>query len=188
MVILSQLSRVGVALSLLMLIASLIVSSTSVRFVLAAVMAAAAVLPVVCGPMRYRLVGIVALAAGIGLAWSLYPAYKGDPAYVKGKVVQAAAFGMEVARAADKVAVDYNRTPLSLRELGLDLPKGVVADVSFPKDGTILLVLDVPTLSGSVLQYTPAGTPGARQWRCSGRSVPPELLPPQCRESVNPKP
>jgi hypothetical protein len=79
MVILSQLSRVGVALSLLMLIASLIVSSTSVRFVLAAVMAAAAVLPVVCGPMRYRLVGIVALAAGIGLAWSLYPAYKGDP-------------------------------------------------------------------------------------------------------------
>lgn len=188
MVIWSMFSRIALALALLVLVASLIISSTSVRFVLAVAMAAAAVLPVVCGPMRYRLVGIVALAAGIGLAWSLYPAFKGDPSYVKGKVVQAAAFGMEVARAADKVAVDYNRTPLSLRELGLDLPKGAVADVSFPKDGTILLVLDVPTLSGSVLQYTPTGMPGSRQWRCSGPSVPPEFLPPQCRESVSQKP
>lgn len=181
MVILSQLSRIGVALAVLMLIPSLIVSSPSARFILAAVMAAAAVLPVVCGPMRYRLVGIVALAAGFGMALSLYPAFKGDPHYVKGRVEQAAAFGMEVARAADKVAVDYKRTPLSLRELGLELPKGAVADISFPKDGTILLVLEVPTLSGSVLQYTPSGAPGNRQWRCSGQSIPPALLPPQCR-------
>ncbi|NPU83650.1 MAG: hypothetical protein HPY65_04105 [Syntrophaceae bacterium] len=188
MVLKSQISRISIALAILMLIPSLIVTSPSLRFVLSALVAVLSVLPVICGPMRYRLVGIIAVAAGIGLALPLYPAFKGDPYYVKAKVVQAAAFGMEVARAADKVAVEYNRTPLSLRELGLDLPKGAVADVSFPKDGTILLVLEVPTLSGSILQYTPTGTPGARQWRCSSQAIPPALLPVQCRESVNARP
>lgn len=188
MIIKSQISRISIALAILLLISSLIVSSPSLRFVLSTAVAALSVLPVICGPMRYRLVGIVAVAAGIGMALPLYPAFKGDPDYIRSKVVQAAAFGMEVAREADKVAVEYNRTPLSLRELGLDLPKGAVADVSFPKDGTILLVLEVPTLSGSVLQYSPTGLPGARQWRCTGQAIPPEFLPAQCRESRPSKP
>jgi hypothetical protein len=179
-----QLPRIGIALAFLLLIPALIVSSPSARFVLSVLVALVAVLPVVCGPMRYRLVGIMALVTGVGMAFSLYPAFKGDPYYVRGRVIQAAAFGMEVARAADRVAVESNRTPLSLRELGLELPKGVVQDVTFPKDGAVLLTLEVPTLSGAVLQFTPTGSPGARQWRCTAQAIPPVFLPVQCRETV----
>jgi hypothetical protein len=187
-VIRSQLSRIGIALAALMLIPSLIVTSPSLRFVLSALIAAVAIMPVICGPMRYRLVGIVAVAAGIGMAVPLYPAFQGDPYYVKGRVTQAAAFGMEVATAADRLAAKENRTPKSLRELDLEMPPGIVQEVSFPKDGTILLVLEVPTLSGSVIRYIPTGAPGARQWRCTAPDIPGALLPPQCRESVRPAP
>lgn len=188
MVLRSQISRISIALVILLLIPSLIVTSPSLRFVLSVLIAVLSVLPVICGPMRYRLLGIVAVATGIGIAIPLYPAFKGDPSYVKGRVVQAAAFGMDAAQAADRLARERNRPPKSLRELDLTLPAGIVQDVSFPKDGTVLVTLEVPTLSGAVLQFTPTGPPDARQWRCTGQAIPPAFLPPQCRESIRSNP
>lgn len=176
-----QLARIGIALALLLLILSLFVSSPTARFALSVLMALAALLPVVCGPNRFRMVGIMAVVAGLAIAYPLYPAFRGDPYYVRGRVSQAVAFGVRVAQAADRLAAEKNRPPKSLRELDMDLPRGIVQDVSFPKDGAVLVILEVPTLYGAVLQFTPTGSPGAREWRCTAQAIPNALLPSPCR-------
>ena len=39
--------------------------------------------------------GIMAVVAGLAIAYPLYPAFRGDPYYVRGRVSQAVEFGME---------------------------------------------------------------------------------------------
>lgn len=104
---------------------------------------------------------------------------------LRGRVAAAITVGVQATRKVDDFYLRNKAMPRDLREAGMTDPLGrEVREVSVdPRDGTIQVVLAVPSLEGKSILFVPKSASGDRLvWVCSSSDVRDKYLPASCRK------
>jgi uncharacterized RDD family membrane protein YckC/Tfp pilus assembly protein PilE len=142
----------------------------------AEILAGGGVMPVTAGVWAVAIFLVVLPFTGGILAGILVPAYRDYLQRAKVAEVIAASrpLQQDIERAAsEKRAWTVGTVPINSKNAS-------AAEIT--QQGNVVVNLSEEISRGGRLKFTPSNSPGGVQWKCSGESIQPKLLPASCRE------
>ncbi len=164
------------------------VTSPSGQFFIGALAAGCGLIPLLLGPVRYRVFGALLFIIGIAAVVDAFPRFRREIGQyrVRAELTEVINLGTTIGTALDRHRLSARPLPKSIDELGISASREKVANVRIVSEDQFAITLSLPAVASKELIFVATNVDGIRTWKCRSGGVELRVLPPSCRELFDP--
>ena len=177
-------SRISLVVGYILMVVAPVTLSASGQVFIGAIAAALGLVPILLGPIRYRLLGALPMLIGAAVAANAYPQFRKEIQQysIRGELTEVVNLGTTIATALDRHRLSARPLPRSIDELGISAPREKVSKVRIESEDHFAITLSLPAVVSKELIFVARNVDGTRTWTCTSGGVDLRFLPASCRQ------